>query len=136
MSAHGAPRERPLVAVAAPVAERSDAPDAAAESRRGLDWIERCTRQRDAWLASPRFRRWASAFLPTRWIARRRAHALFDLVAGFAYSQVLLACVKLDLFEMLHERPATLAEIAGRCALDMTAARRLIDAAVSLRLVE
>jgi len=111
-------------------------PDAATAAPPRLDWIDRCLQRRDAILASPAFRRWAAAFVPTRVVARRRARALFDLVAGFAYSQVLLACVRLDLFETLFERPQTLSEIARRCALDATAARRLLDAAVSLRLLE
>ena len=99
-------------------------------------WLERWQHLRDRWLASPDFRRWAGRFPLTRVIARRRARAVFDLVAGFAYSQVLLACVRLDLFELLAERPRTLAEIAEHAALGRDAARRLIDAAVSLRLLE
>ena len=47
-------------------------------------WVDRL-------FASPRFQRWAAAFPLTRPIARRRARGLFDLVAGFVYSQVLFA---------------------------------------------
>lgn len=101
-----------------------------------LPWADRWRHHRDALLASPHFQRWAAAFPLTRFIARRRAAALFDLVAGFAYSQVLLACVRLDLFEMLFENPLTLEAIAQRCALPTAAAQRLLDAAVSLRLLE
>ena len=60
---------------------------------------------RNRLLASEGFRKLACRFAPTRWIARRRASALFDLVAGFVYSQVLLACVRLKLFDVLADGP-------------------------------
>ena len=62
-------------------------------------------RWRDRLSASPGFRRWAGGFWPTRFVARRRAGELFDLAAGFVYSQVLKACVELDLFRILAEGP-------------------------------
>jgi hypothetical protein len=68
-------------------------------------WLDRCLAARDGLLASPRFRRWAAAFPLTRPIARRRTRDLFDLCAGFVYSQVLYACVRLRLFEILAEGP-------------------------------
>lgn len=91
---------------------------------------------RDRLLASPRFQRWATAFPFTRWIARRRARELFDLCAGFVYSQVLAACVQLRLFEKLAEGPATVAELAPRLGLTTAAAERLLEAAAALRLAE
>ena len=64
----------------------------------------------------------------TRPIARRRARELFDLCAGFVYSQVLLACVRLRLFEILAEGAAdraTHSRSGWRCARGgRTAARR------------
>ncbi len=91
---------------------------------------------RDRLLASPRFQRWAVRFPPTRWLARRRARALFDLCAGFVYSQVLFACVTLRLFEHLAERPHSLEALARRLSLSESGARCLLDAACSLDLVE
>ena len=91
---------------------------------------------RDRLLADRRFQRWAASFPLTRPIARRRASGLFDLVAGFVYSQVLLACVRLRLFEILAEGPQTLAALAPRLALSEDAAHRLLVAAASLRLVQ
>lgn len=91
---------------------------------------------RDRVLADRRFQRWAARFPLTRPIARRRARGLFDLVAGFVYSQVLLACVRLRLFEILAEGPQTLAALAPRLSLPEEAAERLLAAAVSLQLVE
>ena len=103
---------------------------------RWCGWVDRCLAWRDRTLASPRFQRRAAAFALTRPLARRHARELFDLVAGFVYSQVLLACVELRLFEILAERPQSLDQLAERLALPVDAAQRLLAAAVSLRLVE
>ena len=91
---------------------------------------------RDRLLASADFRRRALAFPPARWIARRRAAALFDLVAGFVYSQVLVACVRLQLFELLAAAPRAADEIARRTQLPVASAIRLLDAAVALKLLQ
>ncbi len=99
-------------------------------------WVDRLLGWRDRLLASPVFQRRAAAFALTRPVARRHARELFDLVAGFVYSQVLLACVQLRLFEILAEGPQTAEHLAARLALPLDAARRLLDAAVSLRLLE
>ncbi|MFM9927305.1 methyltransferase [Variovorax sp. H27-G14] len=99
-------------------------------------WSDRWLALRDRLLASPTFQRRAAAFAPTRPIARQRAGALFDLVAGFVYSQVLLACVQLRLFDMLSQGPLALNELATRMALPVASADRLLAAAVALRLVE
>ena len=97
---------------------------------------DRALALRDRLLASPQFQRWAAAFPLTRPVARRRARNLFDLCAGFVYSQVLLACVRLGLFDMLREGPRTVSELSSRLSLSEEAAARLLAAAVSLRLVE
>ena len=99
-------------------------------------WSERWFGLRNRILASPVFQRRAAAFVLTRPIARRRARALFDLVAGFVYSQVLLACVRLKLFEVLAEGPQTTAALAARLALPPDGMQRLLAAAASLDLVE
>lgn len=91
---------------------------------------------RDRLLAAPAFHRAASGFLLTRPVARRRARELFDLVAGFVYSQVLSACVKLELFQKLSAGPLGLAELARHCGMSAEATDRLLAAAVSLKLIE
>lgn len=101
-----------------------------------LSWGDRWRLWRDQTLASPRFQRWASGVPVLRWIARRRARAVFDLVAGFVYSQVLEACIRLRLFQHLANGPLTLPELAQRLSLTSEQAQRLLLAAVSLRLVE
>ena len=99
-------------------------------------WRERLLAARDRLLASPRFQRWAAGFPPTRAIARRRARALFDLCAGFVYSQVLLACVELRLFERLKPGPASIGALARHSGLDVEATARLLEAAAALGLLE
>jgi len=86
-------------------------------------------------VASPRFRRWAAAFPLTRPIARRRTRALFDLCAGFVYSQVLQACVELRLFDVLAQGPMTSAALSARLALPLDRTQRLLLAATSLKLL-
>jgi demethylspheroidene O-methyltransferase len=87
-------------------------------------------------LSNPKFQRWAAAFPLTRPTARKRARALFDVCAGFVYSQILFACVRLKLFDLLAEGPLTADEIAARLAVPLDSTQRLLEAAVSLRLVE
>lgn len=91
---------------------------------------------RDRLLADPRFQRWAAAFPLTRPIARKRARDLFDVCAGFVYSQVLLACLQLRLFDALFEAPQSVDALAARLSMKPAAMQRLLSAAASLRLVE
>jgi len=101
-----------------------------------VPWSDRYLAVRDRWLSSPRFQRWAAAFPLTRPTARKRARALFDVCAGFVYSQILFACVRLKLFELLAEAPLTPTEIAARLRVPLDSTERLLEAAASLRLVE
>lgn len=91
---------------------------------------------RNRLLASPKFQRWAAGFPLTHRIARKRARALFDLVAGFAYSQILAACIAADLFDLLAQDPLDTAEIAARIDLPLASTERLLRAAAALDLVE
>lgn len=84
--------------------------------------IERIRQAAERLLSSPRFHRWAAAFPLTRHKARREARALFDLCAGFVYSQVLLACVRLKLFELLADGPLSAQQLALRTGLSRDAA--------------
>lgn len=96
---------------------------------RALDW-------RDRIYASAGFRRFAIAFPLTRFVARRRARALFDLVAGFVYSQTLHACVSLDLFEILARGPRGAEYLAELSRMPLESMRRLLNAAVALDLLQ
>lgn len=99
-------------------------------------WRERLIGWRNRLLGSPAFHRFAADFPLTRGIARREARALFDILAGFAYSQTLSACVSLDLFGLLADGPLAQTEVARRAGLPAAGATRLLKAAASLRLLE
>jgi demethylspheroidene O-methyltransferase len=99
-------------------------------------WSERWRDWRNGLVADPGFQRLAARIPFVRRIAARRAAALFDLCAGFVYSQVLFACVRLGLPEHLADGPQEVAVLARHCGLDAAAMRTLLDAAASLGLVE
>lgn len=103
-------------------------------------WLQRLGERWRDWrhrvVAQPGFQRWAAAFPLTRPVARRHARELFDLVAGFVYSQVLLACVRLKLFERLAAGPVSESALAGQLQLGDEALQRLLAAAAALELVE
>jgi demethylspheroidene O-methyltransferase len=90
----------------------------------------------DGWMTSPGFYRWAIGNPITRWVTRRRAAQLFELMAGFVHSQVLLSCVRLGLLEGLRDGPQTLDALSQSCQMKPAALQRLLHAAVSLRLLE
>lgn len=98
--------------------------------------IEQWRAARDRLLTSPRFQQWALAVPGLRWIARKRARAVFDVVAGFVYSQVLHACISLDIFERVAKQPLTIAELARDEKLPVSGYETLAAAAVALRLLE
>jgi demethylspheroidene O-methyltransferase len=99
-------------------------------------FFDRVSMVRDRLLLSPTFNRWAFAVPGARQIAQRETRALFDLCAGFVYSQVLLACVRIGLFDRLRSGPQTLGVLAHQTGLPDASLRRLLQAACSLRLVE
>ena len=101
-----------------------------------LTWRDRLANWHDRLVASADFRRWAGRFPLTRGMARRRARTLFDLAAGFVYSQVLYACVRLDLFTILAEGPQEERALAHRLGLPADAAAQLLEAADSLGLAK
>lgn len=101
----------------------------------GWSWLDRLVRLRDRILANPRFQRRVSDLPVANWIAHSHASALFDICAGFVYSQVLAACIRLRLFEMLQDGPETPADLAARCAMPAEAMQRLLAAAAALGLV-
>lgn len=91
---------------------------------------------RDRLLAQPAFHRFVSAVPGLRWVAQRQSRRLFDLVAGFTYSQVLLACVKLGIFASVREGPRSLQSLAAVTGLSSRSLDILLRAAVSLELLE
>jgi len=99
-------------------------------------WRQQFDHKLDQWMTSPRFYRWAISNPLTRWVTRRRAAQLFDVMAGFVHSQVLLACVRLQVFELVKEQPRTLDQLAQHCRMPAAAMQRLVQSAVAIRLLE
>ena len=87
-------------------------------------------------LGSTGFRRFAARNPLLRSVARRRASAVFDLVAGFVYSQVLFAIVESGLLARLVQSPASLADAMMVTKLREDAALRLLRAAAAIEIVE
>ena len=101
-----------------------------------MDWRERWVTWRNRRLADPAFLRLATRFLPTRPVAQAQARALFDVVAGFVYSQVAFACVELGLLDRLAAGPMARDAAAAACDLPAERMQLLLDAAAALDLVE
>ncbi len=91
---------------------------------------------RNRLLANPEFHRKARRNPFMRFMARRRARALFDLCSGFVYSQILSTCVQLDVFKLLQNGPLDSGAIARAIGLDRDAADTLLRSATSIKLIE
>jgi len=98
-------------------------------------FVELWAHWRSRLVANPRFQRLATRLPFTRGIANRRARALFDICAGFVYTQILTACVRLGVFERLVEGPLGSAAIAAEIELPEETTRRLMKAAAALKLL-
>ncbi|MEL7542972.1 MAG: methyltransferase [Pseudomonadota bacterium] len=70
----------------------------------------------------------------TRAVSKGKARKLFDVCAGFVYSQVLKAIVELEVIELLVSEPMQSRDIAARLSLPRDRAERLLDAGVALNL--
>lgn len=93
-------------------------------------------RRRDKLLANPAFHRATAAFPLSRWLVRRRTRQLFDIAAGFVYSQVLTSCVRLDLFDRLAHGPRSLAQLAQDTGIPESGLEHLLRAASELGLLQ
>lgn len=94
------------------------------------------SRWRDRLLAAPTFHAWAARAPLFRLVARREARAMFDLCAGFVYSQILFTVVRLDVLEHLRDGPLPTDTLLGRLPLPADGARTLIEGAIALKLLE
>ena len=93
-----------------------------------FDWRNRL-------IASPGFQRWATRFPLTRWLVRKQASNIFDLMAGFVYTQVLLACTQVKLFDILANSALSFGDLQKQISLKPAGLRRLLDAAVAIKLL-
>jgi demethylspheroidene O-methyltransferase len=92
--------------------------------------------KRNRVFSSPKFQHWAARLPVIRWVARSRANGAFDLLAGFAYSQVLRAYVEGGLFDVLKDGPLSATAIAPRLGLSEAATLTLLRAGRPLMLSE
>ena len=104
--------------------------------REVTSWRDRLLQRLERLYASPALYQWSLKNPLTRWIVRRRTQKLFDLMSGFVYTQVMLGCLRLDLFKQLHQAPADLQQIAQRVKVPEPVLQRLLLSAVSLGLLE
>ena len=101
-----------------------------------ISWQEKLQDSLTRWTMTPRGYKWALSNPLTRWVVRRRTQQVFDLMAGFVHSQVVLACVQLNIFAIVQTSPATLEELAARTQIPSASLQRLLQSAVALRLLE
>ncbi len=86
-------------------------------------------------LGSPRFHRFAAAFPFTRPVALRRSSQVFDLCAGFVYTQTLASCLELGILDFVSRSPRRAVDVAEHTGLDEGVTRGLLDAATSIGLL-
>ncbi|WOI56112.1 methyltransferase [Palleronia sp. LCG004] len=91
-------------------------------------WCERLVRD-------PRFRRWAARFPLTRSHVRHEGEAIFDIVSGFAQSQVLRVLVELRVLHLVEGRPREIGALARELPLPDDRAEILIRGGVALGLL-
>ena len=93
-------------------------------------------RFRNRLLADPRFLAFAQRFPLTRPIARARSRDLFNLLAGFSYSQVLYACVSMRVLELVGQVGISIPELAQKIGLTESKTDTLVRAAVALDILD
>ena len=102
-------------------------------ARPGL--LQRLRTLRNRLVADAGFQRRVARFPLTRGFARKQSEALFRATTGFVQSQILFACVEINLFAMLADGALSTEDIAARASLPLRSAQRLLPAARALGLV-
>jgi demethylspheroidene O-methyltransferase len=92
-------------------------------------------RFRNRLLADPKFLAFAQRFPLMRPVARAKSLALFDLLAGFSYSQVLFACVTLRVLEHVGQNRITVNDLTAKLNLPEGKTELLVRAAVALEIL-
>ncbi|MEM6537953.1 MAG: methyltransferase [Pseudomonadota bacterium] len=91
---------------------------------------------RNSILMNSEFQRVAPSLPVGGAVTRRMTRSLFDHCAGFIYSQVLAACVELDLFVRIKDGAVPVPVLAKESGIPLEAFRRLCLAAASLGFFE
>lgn len=129
------PRSRQEADATLPPPRAVDRPARPAPAAASLPFSLRLRLWRNRQIAAPAFRRWIARIPLLRGFANRRANALFRLAGGFIFSQVLLAGVRLGLYETLAAGPLTTGQLAGRLGLADARLRVLLRANADLGLL-
>ena len=85
---------------------------------------------------SDRFKRYLETSFIGQYFVRRQALKSFDLMAGFVYSQILLCCVKLDIFNFLKDGPKDIERVFNFLNLDKAKFDCLFMGASAIGLIE
>ena len=104
-----------------------------APARSGLR--QRFRNLRNRLVADAGFQRKVARFPLTRGFARKQSETLFRATTGFVQSQILFACVEIDLCTILSDGPLSETEIATRTSLPLSSVERLMPAARALGLI-
>jgi demethylspheroidene O-methyltransferase len=101
-----------------------------------LGWRGRWIDWRNRLFTSPRFRRLALTNPFLRPVSRTKAESLFNLINGFVFSQIVLACVRTGLIRRLAAGPLSVGEAATLADMSPEAADRLLKGAAAIDLAE
>ncbi|MEM6463700.1 MAG: methyltransferase [Pseudomonadota bacterium] len=103
---------------------------------RGLQgWAAAWRRRRSRLIADPAFQRWTARLPLIRLIVARKERALFNLAAGFVYSQVLYALIEAGVLPMLLEGPKSSEDIASQTGLPAANVQALLRAGCEIELI-
>ena len=105
------------------------------EAPRGPALRDRIASLRARMTASPRMNAVARRLPFLRGIARHTGQDLFDLMAGFVYSQVLAAVAELGWLPALEDGPRSAEDLAGSARVPLARAQALCDAAAALEIL-
>ncbi|MDG2474522.1 MAG: methyltransferase [Paracoccaceae bacterium] len=91
---------------------------------------------RNGLVGSHRFQKWAGNTPVVRAIARKDGEKIYDLMAGFVYSQTLLAMVELDIFNHLKGRSLTAVALSQKVGVPEKNMIILCQSATAINLLE
>jgi len=91
---------------------------------------------RNRLMASPRFQKWAARFPLTRGLVKKEGAALFDLIAGFCHSQVLMALAELQIPEALIGGSMDVDELAAQTDIPTARMDILLQAGAAIGILK
>lgn len=91
---------------------------------------------RNRLMASRRFQSWAARFPLTRRLVRREGDALFDVMAGFCHSQILMALAELQIPEALLGKPLSVEDICEKTQVPQDRLQILLQGGAAIGLLK